>query len=50
MIPYGRYDLSNEDVAAVVRCFRSGVITQGPVVPAFEFAVAQRVRARHAVA
>lgn len=50
MIPYGRHDLSNEDVAAVVRCLRSGVITQGPVVPAFESAVAQRVRARHAVA
>jgi UDP-4-amino-4,6-dideoxy-N-acetyl-beta-L-altrosamine transaminase len=50
MIPYGRQDISDQDIAAVVAVLRSDFLTQGPAVPRFEAAVAQRIGARHAVA
>lgn len=50
MIPYGRHDISEEDVAAVVAVLRSDWLTQGPGVPEFERAVANLCGARHAVA
>ncbi len=50
MIPYGRQDISDEDIAAVVAVLRSDFLTQGPQVPAFEAAVAARVGAAHGVA
>ncbi|MES2330065.1 MAG: UDP-4-amino-4,6-dideoxy-N-acetyl-beta-L-altrosamine transaminase [Bacteroidota bacterium] len=40
MIPYGRQDISEQDIQAVVDVLRSDWLTQGPVVPAFEKAVA----------
>ncbi|URI06320.1 UDP-4-amino-4,6-dideoxy-N-acetyl-beta-L-altrosamine transaminase [Aquincola tertiaricarbonis] len=50
MIPYGRQQITDEDVAAVVATLRSDFLTQGPQVPAFEAAVAHAVGAAHAVA
>lgn len=50
MIPYGRQDISEADIAAVVDVLRSDFLTQGPVVPRFEAAVAQATGAAHAVA
>lgn len=50
MIPYGRQDIDEADIAAVVEVLRSDFITQGPVIPRFEAAVAARCRAKHAVA
>jgi UDP-4-amino-4,6-dideoxy-N-acetyl-beta-L-altrosamine transaminase len=50
MIPYGRQQVTEADIAAVVAVLRSDFLTQGPVVPRFEQAVAARVGARHAVA
>ncbi len=50
MIPYGRQDIRVEDIAAVAAVLRSEWITQGPMVPRFEAAVAQSVGAAHAVA
>jgi UDP-4-amino-4,6-dideoxy-N-acetyl-beta-L-altrosamine transaminase len=50
MIPYGRQQIDDEDVAAVVAALTSDFLTQGPRVPAFEEAVAARVGAAHAVA
>jgi len=50
MIPYGRQDISEADVQAVVDALRSDFLTQGPAVPAFEEAVAAYCGARHAVA
>lgn len=50
MIPYGRQDVSDDDIAAVVAVLRSDALTQGPLVPRFEAAVAAAVGARHAVA
>lgn len=50
MIPYGRQDITQDDVDAVVAVLRSDFLTQGPVVPRFEEAVRSRVGAKHAVA
>jgi len=50
MIPYGRQDVTDADVQSVVEVLRSDFLTQGPIVPRFEEAVAQQVNARHAVA
>ena len=49
-LPYGRQTISEADIAAVVEVLRSPFLTQGPVVPAFEQAVAAKVGARHGVA
>ena len=50
MIPYGRQDINQADIDAVVNVLRSDFLTQGPVVPAFENAVAVHCGVRHAVA
>src|SRR5690606_27811533 len=50
MIPYGRQDITQADIDAVVEVLQSDFLTQGPKVPAFEQAVAEKVGARHAVA
>lgn len=50
MIPYGRQEVTDDDVEAVVKILRSDFLTQGPTVPAFEAAVARYVGASHAVA
>ena len=50
MIPYGRQDINQADIDAVVEVLRSDFLTQGPTVPAFESAVAGYCGARHAVA
>lgn len=50
MIPYGRQDISQDDIDAVIATLRSDYLTQGPVVPAFEAAVSSHCSVRHAVA
>lgn len=50
MIPYGRQDISEDDIAAVVEVLRSDFLTQGPCVPAFERRVAEYCGVEHAVA
>ena len=50
MIPYGRQDITKDDIARVIATLKSDFLTQGPQVPAFEAAVAQKVSAAHAVA
>lgn len=50
MIPYGRQDINQADVDAVVDVLRSDFLTQGPLVPAFEKTVASYCGAQHAVA
>lgn len=49
-IPYGRQDIDDSDIAAVVAVLRSDYVTQGPAVTAFEEAVKSATGARHAVA
>jgi len=50
MIPYGRQDITQADIDAVVAVLQSDFLTQGPCVPAFETAVAKHVGAAHGVA
>ncbi len=50
MIPYGRQDITQADIDAVVGVLQSDFLTQGPQVPAFEQAVASHVGAKHALA
>ena len=50
MIPYCRQDINQADIDAVVEVLRSDFLTQGPMVPAFEQAIATKVGAKHAVA
>jgi UDP-4-amino-4,6-dideoxy-N-acetyl-beta-L-altrosamine transaminase len=49
-IPYGHQDINKDDIRAVVKVLESDYITQGPVVPAFEAAVAHYCKVQHAVA
>jgi len=50
MIPYGKQDISDDDIAAVVAVLKSDFLTQGPQVPKFEEALKNYVGAKHAVA
>jgi len=50
MIPYGRQDINQADIDAVIAVLQSDFLTQGPVVPAFEKAVSTYCGAGHAVA
>ena len=49
MIPYGRQSISEADIEAVAKVLRSDFLTQGPVVPAFEEAVASLCGARFGI-
>lgn len=50
MIPYGRQDITQSDIDAVVGVLQSDFLTQGPMVPRFEQMVAKHVGASHALA
>jgi UDP-4-amino-4,6-dideoxy-N-acetyl-beta-L-altrosamine transaminase len=50
MIPYGRQDISQADIDAVVAVLQSDFLTQGPQVPLFEQAVSRHVGSKHALA
>lgn len=50
VIPYGRQDISQADIDAVVAVLKSDFLTQGPAVPAFEKSVVDYCGAQHAVA
>jgi UDP-4-amino-4,6-dideoxy-N-acetyl-beta-L-altrosamine transaminase len=49
MIRYGQQDITEDDIAAVVRVLKSVNLTQGPAVDAFEEGVASKVGAKHGV-
>ena len=49
-IPYGRQDISQADIDAVVEVLRSDWITQGPAIERFEKLVAEYCGAKYAVA
>lgn len=50
MIPYGRQDINQADIDAVVDVLKSNFLTQGPQVPLFEQKVASYCGAKHALA
>lgn len=49
-IPYGKQNITQSDIDAVVEVLKSDYLTQGPVVKQFEDAFAQYVGAKYAVA
>lgn len=50
MIPYGKQDINDDDLAAVVNVLKSDFLTQGPKVPEFEQAISDKCKVKHAVA
>jgi dTDP-4-amino-4,6-dideoxygalactose transaminase len=50
MIPYGKQDITQADIDAVVNVLKSDFLTQGPMVPKFEQIVANHVGAKYAIA
>lgn len=50
MIPYGRQDITQADIDTVVAVLKSDYLTQGPMVPRFEQAVADYCGASYALA
>ena len=49
-IPYGRQDITQSDIDAVVSVLQSDFLTQGPMVPKFEQAVSSYCGTTHALA
>lgn len=50
MIPYGKQDISSDDINAVIDVLRSDYLTQGPLVPNFEDAISNLVGSQYSVA
>ncbi len=50
MIPYGRQNISKEDVESVIKVLQSDFLTQGPKVPIFEETVSDYCGAKYGVA
>ena len=49
-IPYGRQDITQDDVDAVVNVLKSDFLTQGPCVPQFEKKVTELCNVKYAIA
>ena len=50
MIPYGKQDITQDDIDAVIEVLKSDFLTQGPMIPEFEKCVAEYCQALHGVA
>ena len=49
MIPYGKQNISKEDIDSVVKILKSDWITQGPCVESFEEAISQKVGSKYCI-
>lgn len=49
MIPYGKHEISDEDIRSVTDVLKSSNLTQGSYVPAFESAISSYCGVKHAV-
>ncbi|KZL01868.1 MULTISPECIES: UDP-4-amino-4,6-dideoxy-N-acetyl-beta-L-altrosamine transaminase [unclassified Pseudovibrio] len=50
MIPYGKQDINENDIAAVEEVLRSPFLTQGPCLAEFEQSICDATNAKHAIA
>ena len=50
LIPYGKQQISSEDIEEVLKTLKSDFITQGPKVPQFEEAVSEYCHSKYSVA
>jgi UDP-4-amino-4,6-dideoxy-N-acetyl-beta-L-altrosamine transaminase len=49
MIPYGKQDISQDDIEAVLKVLKSDYLTQGPTIPLFEQALKEYCNANYSV-
>lgn len=49
-LPYGRHQIEDDDIEAVVAVLKSDFLTTGPAIQDFENALAKKTEAQHAVA
>ena len=50
MIPYGKQNITNEDIDAVIEVLKSEFLTQGPKIKEFEEEFAKYIGSKYAVA
>ena len=50
MIPYGKQDINQQDIDAVINVLQSDYLTQGPQVPSFEAVINKITKSQYAVA
>ena len=50
MIPYGKQEITQQDIDSVIDVLKSDFLTQGPAVPSFEKAIADYCKVKYAVA
>ena len=50
VIPYGKQNITDEDIAEVTKALKSDFLTQGPFIKEFETAFAEYVGSKYAVA
>jgi UDP-4-amino-4,6-dideoxy-N-acetyl-beta-L-altrosamine transaminase len=50
MIPYGKQDISDDDIDAVIKVLKSDFVTQGPKVPEFENSIKKYCNVKKALA
>jgi UDP-4-amino-4,6-dideoxy-N-acetyl-beta-L-altrosamine transaminase len=50
MIPYGKHNISEEDINSVVDILKSNFLTQGPIVPEFEKGIANYCGVKYSIA
>ena len=50
MIPYGRQEITQEDIDQVTAVLKSDFLTQGPQVPVFEKEISNYCGSKHAIA
>lgn len=50
MIPYGKQEITQQDIDSVVNVLKSDFLTQGPQVPLFESKISHKVGVKHALA
>ena len=50
MIPYGKQDINQDDIDAVLSALQSDFLTQGPQVPLFEASIKKAVNVDYAFA
>jgi UDP-4-amino-4,6-dideoxy-N-acetyl-beta-L-altrosamine transaminase len=49
-IPYGKQEINDDDISAVIDVLKSDFLTQGPVVPKFENAVTEYCQVKYGIA
>lgn len=49
-IPYGRHDITEDDIENILKALRSGWLTQGPIIPKFEKELSHISQSKYATA